>query len=112
MLTKKFCNRFQLPYPSFLPLVEQIKSNNRFERWCGFKKCHKPILPIEFLIIGLLHYLGCDWTLEDIEENTVILQEVHHKFLHAFIHFGTTDLHAKFVLTPVYLDEAQSNMDE
>ncbi len=112
MPKKKFRNSFWLPYPSFLSMVKQLKSDDRFECWCGFKKFHKPSLPIELFILGLLRYLGCGWTLEDIKDNTAILQEVHYKFLHAFMQFGSAVLHAKFVLTPVYLDEAQSNMDE
>ncbi len=36
-MVKMFCNWFRLPYPSFLQLVDQIKSDDRFERWCGFK---------------------------------------------------------------------------
>ncbi len=41
-----------------------------------------------------------------------MLQEVHHTFFHDFIEFGSTVLHAMFVLTPVHLDEVKSNMEE
>ncbi len=39
-------------------------------------------------------------------------EEVHCTFFHVFIEFGSTILHTKFVLTPVHLDEAKSNMEE
>ncbi len=36
-LAKAFHNRFCLPYPQLLELVEDIRSNNLFDRWCGYK---------------------------------------------------------------------------
>ena len=56
------------------------------------------------------------WGFDGIEENMAISQdqEVHRTFFCVFIKFGSgsTVLRAKFVLTPVHLDEAKSNMEE
>jgi hypothetical protein len=40
-LAKAFHNRFRLPYPLFLQLVEDISSNDLFDRWCGCKSNNK-----------------------------------------------------------------------
>jgi hypothetical protein len=44
-LVKAFHNRFRLPYPQFLELVEDIRLNNLFDRWCRHKsnkkRCHR-----------------------------------------------------------------------
>jgi len=40
-LAKAFHNRFHLPYPQFLELVEDIRSNDLFDRWCGYKSNNK-----------------------------------------------------------------------
>jgi hypothetical protein len=34
----KFRQRFHIPYTSYLKLVEMCELDNRFKRWCGFKK--------------------------------------------------------------------------
>jgi hypothetical protein len=57
-MAKKFCNRFRIPFPSFLELVELIKADDRFEQWCVFKKFKQTTSPIELSILGSLHYLG------------------------------------------------------
>jgi hypothetical protein len=57
-----------------------------------------------------MHYLGRGWTFDDINEQTAISKEFYHTFLRAFINFGSTSLYSRFVLTPLYLPEARSNM--
>ena len=37
-LMDKFRVRFRLPYPSYLELVEAVKSHEIFDCWCGHKK--------------------------------------------------------------------------
>ena len=101
-----------MPYPSYMELLDQIKSDNRFERWCGHKWNGKKSSPVELLLLGLLRYVGCGWTFDDIKEQTAILCDVHHAFFHNFIDFGSTTLYSMHVLTPVNLAEAQSNMAE
>ena len=104
---------FRLPYTSYKDLFTQIKLDNWFKCWCGFKTNNaKTNSPIELLLLGLLHYLRRGWTFDDIEEQTAILISVHCKFFNAFIDFGCTTLYSTHVSTPVNLAEAQSNMAE
>jgi len=79
-VAKKFRNRFSLPYPSYKDLLHQIKSDNRFEPWCGHKCNRKKSSPIELLLLGLLRYLGRGWTFDDIKEQTAISVSVHRIF--------------------------------
>jgi hypothetical protein len=97
-MAKKFCLRFWIPFPSYLELVEQIKTDDRLDRWCRFKEFEQTTCsPIGLLVLGSLCYLGRGWRFDDIEENTAISQEVHRTFFHIFIGFGSTFLYDKFV---------------
>ncbi len=69
-LAKAFCNRFRLPYPQFFKLVEDIRSNNLFDQWYGYKSNNKKVLLVELLLLGSLRYLGRGWTFNDCEEST------------------------------------------
>jgi hypothetical protein len=93
-MAKKFRNWFQLPYTSYKYLLTQIKLDDWFEHWCGFKTYAKSTSPVKLLLLGLLRYLGRGWTFDDIEEQTAILISVHCKFFHAFIDFGCTTLYS------------------
>ena len=56
------------------------------------EKAH--VLNIELLLKeGTLRYLGRGWTLDDLEEQTLICEEVHRRFLHTYISFGSTHLY-------------------
>ena len=111
-LQKAFRLRFHLPYKQYLELVQQVQSNELFDRWCGSKSNNKKVSPVELLVLGSLRYLGRGWTFDDIEGSTVIDKEVHHHFFQVFIRFGSTDLYQKWVITPVDLPQADSNMHE
>ena len=91
-MTKKFRERFHLPYPNFLQLVVSVSKSELFDRWCGHKSNNKQALPIELLVLGSLQYLGRGWTFDDVEENTTISKEVHRTFFHRFVEFGSTML--------------------
>ena len=67
---------------------------------------------MELLLLGSLRYLGRGWTFDDCEESTAIDQDVHRIFFRVFLQFGSTVLYRKWVLTPVNLPEALSNMKE
>jgi hypothetical protein len=67
---------------------------------------------VELLLLGTLRYLGHGWAFDDCEESTVIDKDVHCCFFHAFIRFGYSVLYPKWVITPLHLSEAQSNMRE
>ena len=97
--------------PSVSPM-EDIRSNDLFDRWCGYKSNNKKVSPVELLLLGLLRYLVRGWTFDDCEESTAIDQDVHRSFFRVFIKFGSTVLYKKWVLTPVNLPEALSNMKE
>jgi hypothetical protein len=111
-LAKAFRNRFRLPYPQFFQLVEDIRLNDLFDRWCGYKSNNKKVSPVELLLLGSLRYLGRGWNFDDCEESTAIDSDVHRKFFRAFIKFDSTVLYKKWVLTPVNLPEALPNMKE
>ncbi len=65
---------------------------------------------MELLVLGALHYLSHGWTFDYIDESTAIDHDVHCVFLHHFIEFGSTVLFNKYVIIPVHLEEALSNM--
>jgi hypothetical protein len=92
-LAKAFRNHFRLPYPQFLELVEDVRSNDLFDRWCGYKSNNKKVSPVELLLLGLLRYLGRGWTFNDCEESTAIDKDVHQTFfvfsLSLAVHFFT-----------------------
>ena len=111
-LQKAFRLRFRLPYKQYLELVQQVQSNELFDRWCGSKSNNKKVSPVELLVLGSLRYLGRGWTFDDIEESTAIDKDVHRCFFQVFIRFGSTELYQKWVITPVDLPEATSNMQE
>ncbi len=84
-LQKAFRLRFRLPaHKQYLELVQQVQSNELFDRWCGSKSYNKKVSPVELLVLGSLHYLGCGWTFDDCEESTVIDNEVHRCFFSGF----------------------------
>ena len=111
-LRAKFWTQFQLPSANYLELIQWIRDDTHFSCWCGEKINNKMSSPIQLLVLGSLCYLGREWTFDDIEEQTAISKEVHRTFFRAFIDFGSTSLYTRFVLTPLHLPEALSNMRE
>ena len=91
-LCAKFWTRFRVPYANYLELLQWIRDDTRFARWCGEKINNNMSSPIQLLVLGSLRYLGRGWTFDDIEEQTAISKEVHCTFFHAFIDFGSTSL--------------------
>jgi hypothetical protein len=51
-LLKKFQNRFHLPYPQFLELVEDIKDHELFDRWKFHDCTGSPPSDIHLLLLG------------------------------------------------------------
>jgi hypothetical protein len=111
-LQKAFRNRFRLPYKQYLEWVQLVQSNELFDRWCGYKSKNKKVSSVELLVLGSLRYLSRGWTFDDCEESTAIDKEVHCCFFNVFIRFGSTELYQKWIITPVYLPKAKSNMHE
>ena len=57
-LRAKFRVRFQLPYANYLELLQWIREDTRFARWCGEKSNNKMLSPIQLLVLGSLCYFG------------------------------------------------------
>ena len=98
----KFRRRFRLPYREFLELVDYVSSHNIFSRWHPGKTdaIGSASSPIELLVLGALRYLGRGFTFDDLEEVTLISEEVHRVFFHKFIEYGSTFLYSKYVSYP------------
>jgi hypothetical protein len=111
-MKEKFRRRFRLPYGNYLDLVDQCKSNEMFDRWCGKKKNNKRSSPIELLLLGALRYLGRGWTFDDIEEATAISSYVHCAFFKKFIQFGSTVLYPQHVCHPRTAQQSETHIHE
>jgi hypothetical protein len=111
-LEKVFWQQFCLPYTQYQELLDLVASINLFDRWCGCRKNNKKVSPVELLVFGSLCYLSRGQTFDGCEESTVIDKEVYCCFFDIFIQFGSTVLYKKWVLTPVNLPKAKSNMEE
>jgi len=70
------------------------------------------VAPIELLLLGTLRFLGRGWTLDDLEEQTMISQETHRCFLHAYISWGATVLYEKHVILPMGYQDIADNCHE
>jgi hypothetical protein len=92
----KFRVRFRIPCFNYLELLQWIGDDISFARWCGVKSNNKMSSPIELLVLRLLHYIGCGWTFDNIEELTATSKEVHRLFFHTFINFYSTSLYLQF----------------
>ena len=105
---KKFRKRFRLPYESFLDLVEECKESSYFQQWWGttyhYYNKKRPV-PLQLLVLSVLRYLGRGWTMDDLEEVTVINEETIRQFIHQFIEFGSTTLYNKYVKAPLSTEE-------
>ena len=105
---KVFRSRFRMPYESFIDLFEQCQCSEYFEQWSGtvvHKYNKKKPTSLKLLILCVLRYLGRGWTIDDLEEVTVINPETIRIFIHRFIEFGSDTLYNKYVKTPATLDE-------
>ncbi len=51
---QKALQRFRLPYKQYIELLDQVKSNNLFERWCGYRNNKKTVSLVELLVLGSL----------------------------------------------------------
>ena len=104
---RTFRHRFRLPYESFVALASMIVAETtHFEKWEKKDAVGRDASPIELLLLGTLRYLGRGAKLDDMEENTAISAETHRLFLHAFLEFGSTTLHEKFVVFPNTIEDA------
>jgi hypothetical protein len=111
---RKFRRRFRMSYTSFTKHLREVKGSHYFHSWrsenydCVGRQCSH----IELLLLGTLRYLGRGWTLDDLEEQTMICEEVHRRFLHVYISWGSTHLFQRYVVTPANKDEIEKNSRE
>lgn len=103
---------FYLPYWCNVDLLKRVKVNDLLSRWCRLQYRNHKVSPYELLVLEALRYLGCGWTVYDIEEARAVDKEVHRTFFNSFIEFGSTILYDIYVLTPIHPSEARSNMKE
>ena len=98
----KFRRRFRMPYESYLKLVQDCLDSPIFKLWTCYKKRYnqKKGAPIELLVLCVLRYLGRGWTIDDLNETTIINYETIWKFIHQFLLFGSTTLYEKYVISP------------
>jgi len=84
---KTFRRRFRMSYGSFLKHLKEVKEHPTFQQWISGNVTNAGIkvVPIEILLLGALQFLGRCWTLDDLEEQTMISQETHRRFLHLHI---------------------------
>ena len=97
-----------MPYSSYLDLVEQCDTSPFFEQWWTDKRHKynkKEPVPLKLLVLLVLRFLGCGWTLDDLEEVTMINAETLRLFLHKFLEYGSTTLYKKYVTQPLSTDE-------
>ena len=111
---RKFRRRFRMPYASFTKHLVEVKGSHNFRTWrsdsydcVGRQSSH-----IELLLLGALRYLGRAWTLDDLEEQTMICEEVHRRFVHAYITWGSTHFFERYVVTPATKDDVEANSKE
>ena len=106
---KKFRRRFRCSYLSFLKHLDEVKQSPLFKTWADTAKdcVGKESSPIELLVLGTLRYLGRGWCFDDLEEQTCISEETHRRFLHVYLHWGSTTLYDKYVTLPADGDEAR-----
>jgi hypothetical protein len=111
---KKFRLRFRMAYESYKKHLKEVKDSALFKQWrVGTADAvGQNSSPIELLLLGTLRYLGRGWTLDDVEEATTISRETHRRFLHLYIHWGSTFLYDKYVSMPSTAAEIAESSSE
>ena len=91
-----------MSYGSCLKHLHEVKAHPTFQKWrTGYvSNSGIKVVPIELLLLGALRFLGCGWTLDDLEEQTMISQETHRRFIHLYLSWGSTVFYQKQVNLP------------
>ena len=97
-ILKHFQNRFCIPYPEFLDLVEDIKTDELFTRWTVNDCIGDPHSDICLLVLGSLRHAGRAATFDDVEECSFISRDVQRVFFGQFIEYGSTVLYQRYVV--------------
>ena len=107
-LLKRFRNRFRIPYPEFLELVNEIKDHDLFSRWRNKDCTGTPPSDIRLLLLGSLRHAGRAHTFDDIEESTFISRDVQRVFFSQFVEYGSTVLYKKYVVDAATIADVAS----
>jgi hypothetical protein len=117
--SKIFRNRFRVPYPIFLRLVQWTKSwYDKDDSVPGSRKSdcsigaydavNNPSIPCELKVLGVLRILGRGICLDDVEELTNISKTTMHKFFHLWtkkFREHVTPEHVKIPETAMEIEE-------
>jgi membrane-bound metal-dependent hydrolase YbcI (DUF457 family) len=93
-------------------MLERFEASQKFARWYRKDAIGNAPSPIELLLLGTFHYLGCGLTFDDLEEYTAINEETHRQFFHVFIEYGFTVLFNEFVKYLTTSDEYRQHQSE
>ena len=102
-----------MSYGSFLKHLKEVKEHPTFQQWKNgnVSNARKKVVPIELLLLGALRFLGRGWTIDDLEEQTMISQETHRKFIHVYLSWGSTVFYQKHVYLPTSEGIAESSYE-
>jgi hypothetical protein len=101
-----------MPYKNFLDIASQVRESEPFSWWLSRDATGREPLPIKLLLLGALRYIGQGWTFDNIEEATAMHEETHCQFFHILIHWGSTTLCDKYVVSPQTSAESKTHMHE
>mmetsp|Transcript_15157 Transcript_15157/g.21613 ORF Transcript_15157/g.21613 Transcript_15157/m.21613 type:complete len:311 (+) Transcript_15157:55-987(+) len=116
--SKKFRNKFRLPFDLFGELVEKVQHNEdsfptRFRANGGPNRKHHPeVTPIALLVLGALRVLGRGTIFDSLTETTYVGAETHREFVRSFIDWGSKFLYTQFVYYPRTQQHTQVNLNE
>ena len=97
LLLKIFRQRFRIPYSSLFSSYDDIKYHELFDQWNTSNAVGKNASDIILLLLGTLGLLGRAHAFDDSNESTCIPSD-DQRVLFAFLEFGSTVLHEKYVL--------------
>ena len=101
--SRTFRNRFRVPYPVFLMIVDRAKA--RFPT----KECDlagRPSIPMELKVLGVLRVLGRATEFDGINELSGIGLQTMQNFFHRFCKWFATEVYPSHVYTPTTHNEA------
>eukprot|EP00957_Ditylum_brightwellii_P061224 4645917-Ditylum_brightwellii.AAC.1 len=79
-------------------------------RWRGSDTTGKESSLIKLIVLGSLQYLGRGLKFDDLEEYTVISEDVHQVFFHMFINYGKHTLFPAYVVPPANKEELEKSL--
>ena len=97
-LFKQFRFRFRMPYKSFLSLSDELVNHDILSRYVAKDgTCHNST-NLRLLVLGVLRYIGCGWTFDDVSEANGMSDDLNREFMYSFLKYGSTVLYKKWVI--------------